>query len=204
MPPPVDQQVNGVTVPALIWRYWQSHGGEAIFGLPLEPARITADGVTQTFTNARLELRPTLADTAFLVQPTPLRIEQAALPGARPGGAMFAVAPQLATQNNPPGYLPPPPSLAAPVLTFEQTGHSLSGAFLTYWRRNGGAAVFGLPTSTEVEQYTADGQRRTVQYFERAIFAYYPEDGSVRLEPLGWQELIREQVRAPWHAAQVR
>jgi len=36
-----------------------------------------------------------------------------------------------------------------------------------------------------------------VQYFERAVFAYYPEDGSVRLEPLGWQNMQRAQWDAP-------
>ena len=38
-------------------------------------------------------------------------------------------------------------------------------------------------------------RRRIVQYFERAVFAYHPEDGSVRLEPLGWEALVRERLR---------
>ena len=39
-----------------------------------------------------------------------------------------------------------------------------------------------------------DGQRRVVQYFERAVFSYDAETG-VRLEPLGWAALVRARVR---------
>jgi hypothetical protein len=61
-----------------------------------------------------------------------------------------------------------PPELAA--LYFPATGHNLTGGFLRYWWERGQVALFGHPIS---EEQSEDG--RTVQYFERARFEYYPE-----------------------------
>jgi hypothetical protein len=54
---------------------------------------------------------------------------------------------------------------------FPQTGHHLQYAFLEYWRHNGAIHVFGYPITGEFEQ---DGM--TVQYFERAIFEWHPDN----------------------------
>ncbi|PLS67527.1 MAG: hypothetical protein CV045_13135 [Cyanobacteria bacterium M5B4] len=64
--------------------------------------------------------------------------------------------------------------------------------------------VFGVPLSAEQTARTADGQLRTVQLFERAIFAYDADTEQVQLEPVGWQVLLRGQVLAPTAAAQIR
>jgi hypothetical protein len=104
-----------------------------------------------------------------------------------------------------PPFLPQPAPPYAPSVFFEQTGYGLIESFLRYWRSHGGAAVFGYPLTGEFEMRTADGQVRIVQYFEHALFAYYPEDGSVRLEPLGQQRLLAERVQQqPWVMPQVR
>jgi len=87
---------------------------------------------------------------------------------------------------------------------FPQTGHTLREAFLVYWERSDGQDLFGSPLSEELKMATADGARRVVQYFERAVFAYYPEDGSVRLEPLGLAALIRARLQASTAAQQIR
>ena len=42
LPPTVEPQ-TGIEMPAIAWRYWQAHGGAAIFGLPLSPL-VTIDG----------------------------------------------------------------------------------------------------------------------------------------------------------------
>ncbi len=187
LPLPEDQVVAGVTVPAVIWRYWRAHGGEAVFGLPLEVAQPTASGLRQTFARARLELRFDQADTPFLVQPTLLGSSAAEARSYGGGAAAFA-----------------PADPARAPLFFAPTGHSLREAFRDYWQRNGGLAVFGYPLSEEFSAISSDGQLRIMQYFERAVFAYYPEDNSVRPEPLGWQTLLREQQHAPWLSAQIR
>jgi predicted deacylase len=196
LPLPQDGFENGIPVPALIWRYWRAHGGAEVFGVPLAPAHSTPDGIAQTFSRARLRLRPALADTAFLVQPAPLGYLRMA---AR--GTPVPAVPQVPTTER---YPAPPQPPGATQITFETSGHTLSAGFLAYWRRNGGLDVFGYPLSEEITERTSDGQRRTVQYFERALLAYDTASGSVRPEPLGWQILHMEQVRTPWVAPQVR
>ncbi len=66
-------------------------------------------------------------------------------------------------------------NLSAPVY-FKETGHTLAGAFLSYWERNGGLPLFGFPlTEPFEEQNPTDGQRYLVQYFQRERFEYHPE-----------------------------
>ena len=52
----------------------------------------------------------------------------------------------------------------------KETGHSMSGAFLTYWKQNGGVELFGYPISEPLSQGGL-----TLQWFERARFEYHPE-----------------------------
>lgn len=54
---------------------------------------------------------------------------------------------------------------------FPETGHSVSGRFLEYWRGNGGLAVFGYPLTDELEE-----NGRKVQYFERQRFELHSEN----------------------------
>lgn len=55
-------------------------------------------------------------------------------------------------------------------LYFAATGHSVGGAFLRFYKANGGLRVFGLPLTDELAE-----NGRTVQYFERQRFEYHPE-----------------------------
>jgi hypothetical protein len=60
---------------------------------------------------------------------------------------------------------------------FVETGHNLANAFLSYWQRNGGLAVFGYPLSEEIVEISpTDGRPYTVQYFERNRFEWHPEN----------------------------
>lgn len=179
LPLPADGVVAGQTVPAPIFRFWRALGAEERFGLPLEPARVTPDGISQRFSKAGIVLRHAQRDTPYYVQPEPL--------GAAAAAALaYGGAPALA-----------PVETAAVGSYFSESGHSLKEAFLDFWERGGGVDVFGLPLSEEFEATAADGRRRVVQYLERAVLAYYPEDGGVRLEPLGERELILEQLTMP-------
>lgn len=61
--------------------------------------------------------------------------------------------------------------------TFAETGKLVCGRFLVYWRDHGGVAQQGLPLSDAfIEIGDTDGQPRTVQYFERAVFELHPEN----------------------------
>jgi uncharacterized protein YkwD len=64
---------------------------------------------------------------------------------------------------------------------FPETGLSVCGRFLSYWRANGGLEQQGLPISPVFEERNAlppsgDGAVHKVQYFERARFEYHPEN----------------------------
>jgi predicted deacylase len=180
MPLPEDHQEQGIVVPALIWRYWQAHGGLDQFGPPLAPAT-SAGGITrQFFERALLELHPDQADTPYLVQPAPL---------GRASAAGRAIAP---ASEAPGGRF------------FPETDHTLREAFGAYWEQRDGLLLFGLPISEEFDAPAADGARRTMQLFERATLAYYPEDGSVRPEPLGWAALVRDRLQRTTTTQQIR
>jgi hypothetical protein len=143
-------------------RHWEQRGGLAIFGYPLseefqELSR--QDGrvyTVQYFERNRFEYHPELAGTPYEVLLGLLGNDLAA--GRRAEGPFLPVA--------------QPPDAAY----FPETGHTLRGAFRTYWERNGGLAIFGFPISEEFQEYNpADGRVYTVQYFERNRFEYHPE-----------------------------
>ncbi|HKP53758.1 MAG TPA: alpha/beta fold hydrolase [Chloroflexia bacterium] len=61
--------------------------------------------------------------------------------------------------------------------TFPETGKTVRGLFLSYWEKNGGLAQQGFPISELMSEVSdLDGKTYTVQYFERAVFEYHPEN----------------------------
>ncbi len=75
------------------------------------------------------------------------------------------------------GMIPPVAHGQAGSRTFPETGHTVSGAFLTYWEAHGGLAQQGYPISDEFTETSAlNGQPYTVQYFERSVFEWHPEN----------------------------
>lgn len=63
------------------------------------------------------------------------------------------------------------------VMWFPATGHTLRGAFLSYWQQYGGLAQFGYPLTEEFfEPVGPDNKPVQVQYFERAVFEHHPEN----------------------------
>ncbi len=58
---------------------------------------------------------------------------------------------------------------------FNQTGFTVGGAFRQYWETHGGLAQQGYPISEEFTEIDKDGNPRTVQYFQRAVFELHPE-----------------------------
>jgi plastocyanin len=68
-----------------------------------------------------------------------------------------------------------PAALAA--RTFAETGMTIRGNFLLYWNTHGGLTQQGFPISEEiVEKSDIDGKYYGVQYFERAVFEYHPDN----------------------------
>jgi hypothetical protein len=68
---------------------------------------------------------------------------------------------------------------------FPETGKRVAGAFLTYWESHGSLTQQGLPISDEfIETSALDGNPYKVQYFERAVFEYHPENAGSPYEVL--------------------
>lgn len=68
--------------------------------------------------------------------------------------------------------------------TFPETGKSVCGIFLSYWRANGGLAQQGFPISDVFREESSNGQTYDTQYFERAVFERHPENAGTRFEVL--------------------
>jgi lipoprotein-anchoring transpeptidase ErfK/SrfK len=71
----------------------------------------------------------------------------------------------LATSATVPNWSPPS------TVYIPDTGQSIDGVFLDFWRANGGASMYGNPITPEV---TENGH--IVQYYQYARFEYWPED----------------------------
>ena len=94
------------------------------------------------------------------------------------------------------GAVASPSARAADDQCFDETHQCVSGRFLQYWRSHGldmgdtgisfreSLALFGYPISPEFTQPLEDGNRYTVQYFERARFEYHPEYAGTPYEVL--------------------
>ena len=180
LPLPENREEHGFLMPALIWRYWKAYGGLDRFGPPLAPPEQAGEITRQIFERAILEIHPKRADRSDLVQLAPLG-------RAAVAGRSF------------------PPSVGRPGGRYiTENGYSLREAFLIYWERNDGRLLLGDPLSEEFDGLAADGQQRAIQFFERAVLAYYPEDNSVRLEPLGWARLVRDRIQTSPLAKSIR
>lgn len=69
------------------------------------------------------------------------------------------------------------PNRSRGAMRFKETGKWLGGIFLNYWKRNGGLAQLGYPISDEIiERSDLDGNTYLMQYFERAVMEYHPEN----------------------------
>jgi peptidoglycan-N-acetylglucosamine deacetylase len=146
--------------------FWWEYGGMPVFGYPVTP-ELEQDGMTiQYFERAVLEKHPD--------NPPEWQILLRRL-GAD------ARTPEL---RHHPAFAPQPEAESG--FYFPETRQNLRFGFKEHWEKNGGVRIFGYPLSAEFEQ---DGF--TVQYFERAIFEYHPDN------PLKWrilQPLIGSQA----------
>jgi hypothetical protein len=186
--PETGQQVCG-----LFLRYWDSHGGLAQQGLPItgELREVSqTDGKTyfvQYFERAVFEEHPENSGTEYEV-------------------LLSLLGTILYDQRYPSGAPNQRASIEPGSRFFPRTGRHVGGRFLEYWESNGGLQQQGLPISDLfVERSDINGKMYTVQYFERAVFEWHPENarpydvllsqlGSFQhLAKYGWMEGSRAQ-----------
>jgi hypothetical protein len=162
-------------------QFWEANGATDVLGLPITEAIVQEGRAVQYLERVRLEWHPENPDPRNKVLLTRLGAINTESRGLK-------FDPLPAGQNTPSSWF------------FVETGHNLSNAFLTFWQRNGGLAVFGYPISEEiVERNEADGREYTVQYFERNRFEWHPELGpsdNVLIGLLG-VEYARAQALSP-------
>ena len=81
---------------------------------------------------------------------------------------------------------------------FPETGLTVSGKFLQYWRDNGGLPVYGFPiTAAQNEVDPETGKTFLTQWFERRRFELHPENAGTQFEVLGGligKDLRREAI----------
>lgn len=128
---------------------WLLAGGERGPGLPIsEPRLVEADGtIRQDFEGFALVYDPNAeADRALRAVPLPDSVVNSIATGEAARKVLACRSDQVSCQF------------------FAATGHTVSGAFGTYWAEHGGQQLLGLPRS---EPAASGG--RTVQVFEHAV-----------------------------------
>jgi hypothetical protein len=163
---------TGKTVSGVFLRYWETHGGLAQQGYPIsevmgEISELDGKPYTiQYFERAVFEYHPENAGTQYEVLLSQLGTFQ--YRKKYPNGASNQ------RRNSDPG-----------TRCFAETGKCLGGAFHHYWVGHGGLMQQGYPISDEfIEISPLDGKPYTVQYFERAVFEYHPENRGTVYEVL--------------------
>jgi hypothetical protein len=138
---------TGHTLAALFRAFYEDHGGLAVFGYPITESYFSPDDRCwiQYFQNARFETQGLGEKVMVSALPIDLLLER----------RTAAISPQ---------------DVGAGAAYFPATGHSVMLAFLDFYLYHGGPEVFGYP----IAELMQDGDR-LVQYFERAIFEWYPE-----------------------------
>jgi hypothetical protein len=168
---------TGHNIGLKIKRFYDSHGGLDIFGVPLTEV-FAEDGLqVQYFERARFELHPELPSEFYV--------------------SLTLLGTHFTTGRADPAFqwLSAAPSPDRDF--FAESGHSLGGAFRGFWQGRGGLAAFGFPISEEFSEVNPqDGQTYLVQYFQRARFEYHPENVGtpyeVQLGQLG-RQLLNER-----------
>ncbi len=148
---PIYFKATGHSLGGKFRRYWETHGGLALYGYPLTPEFYEQGFIVQYFERNRFEYHPELAGTAYEVLLGRLGSQRLELEGRLP-------------------VRPANPSPITGAQFFPETGFSLGGVFAGYWQRKGGLAQFGFPITPEIAE-----NGRNVQYFERARFEWFPE-----------------------------
>ncbi|HKP53718.1 MAG TPA: CAP domain-containing protein [Chloroflexia bacterium] len=143
-------QATGFSVGGAFLQFFDKYGGVRIFGYPISNEVAEGGMTVQYFERQRFEYHKEAAGTPYEVQLGALGVE------ASRGKVSLAPIAPVPTTNE--------------LLYFRETGHSLSGAFLGFWRANGSIRVLGFPIS---EPVTINGF--LTQYFERARMEYHPE-----------------------------
>lgn len=154
---------TGHTVSGLFLDYWSTNGGLKQFGLPIsdvfgEVSDLDEKTYTvQYFERAVFEYHPEWDPPSNVLL-------------AQMGNWQYKVR----YPNGSPVQLP---NTAPGSIFFPETGKRLGGKFREYWQSHGGLELHGYPITDEfIEVGEPGGKLYLVQYFEKGIFEYHPEN----------------------------
>jgi hypothetical protein len=177
------------SIQGLFLTYWDQHGGLAQQGYPLteefrEISPINGKVYTvQYFERAIFEHHPENGGTPYEVLLSQLGVYER-------------------NSRYPNGVPTETPNSINPM-TFPETGKVIGGTFRTYWESHGGLAQQGYPITNEIlETNKQNGKPYIVQYFERAVFEFHPENRGtpydVLLSQLGNYQYQRRYLANEW------
>jgi hypothetical protein len=182
--------ITGKSTGGVFLDYWLNHGGVQQQGYPISDPigeQSELNGLIYTvqyFERAVFEWHPELQGTPYEVLLTQLGTFQY-------------------NKKYPDGAPNQRPNRDAGTVLFPETGKYLGGTFLAYWQAHGGVQQNGYPISDEFTEVSdLDGRPYTVQYFERAVFEWHPENEppyNVLLSQLGtysWQNKYENKQEA--------
>ena len=136
--------------------YWRKNGGLKAFGYPISPVLLEDGKQVQYFERQRFEYFPNN-------QP-PYNVQLGLLG--------YWAADKVANKT------PFAPTSATGSRFYTQTKHNISPRFQAFWDNNGGLPIFGFPISEEFEEQLPGQPLRKVQYFERTVLRYFPENNA--------------------------
>ncbi|MDQ3704913.1 MAG: hypothetical protein M3437_06780 [Chloroflexota bacterium] len=164
---------TGHTVKGKFLKYWDEHGGLAQQGYP-----ISGEMQEQSDTDGK----------TYTVQYFERAVFEAHPENQPPNDVLLSLLGVFLYKQKYDGSTRAPsqtPSTAPDAVKFPETGKSVGGKFLAYWKAHGGLPQQGLPISDEFQEKSdLDGKTYTVQYFERAVFERHPENGGTPYEIL--------------------
>ncbi|MCC6945643.1 MAG: SH3 domain-containing protein [Thermomicrobiales bacterium] len=161
---------------------WTVTGGEQGIGLPISEERYDDDlGITQDFEGVSLTFDPG--------RPYPWTVRSQKLPeqfitAAAPAEALAKVS----------GC----PAGSVFCEYFQETGHTISGNFVSYWSLHGDLPIIGLPVS---EPFKDRETGRMVQVFDQAILEDHGENGitfrKINREVAEWRGWLTKRAFQP-------
>ena len=154
---------TGKTVSGRFLDYWNTHGALSQQGYPITDSMqevSDTDGKTYTvqyFERAVFELHPE---------------------NQQPYDVLLSLLGNfLYKQKYPSGAPGQQSNTTGNSRLFPETGRRVGGIFLDYWNTHGALSQQGYPISEEFNEVSdLDGKTYRVQYFERAVFEYHPEN----------------------------